>query len=347
MQSAQPVAAHLPALLQLIPAMGSSSLVASSSSLVTRSSSPIPTRPNSPSPPSAASSQYSFLGLPPLLSFSASRGALLENNRQLVAYTARCKEQMASDYTSNRLMDAENGRLREELFAKKNKPAKQRVGGLAYVDWKAGVAIVHTEFLQDERVGWKDIMEEAKRLEKEVVDAQKAVERQEKRAEADAEKARKKAEVDLERAHKKAETAAIAAEKKRLLDEEKAKKKAVTEAVQKKKKEEAEAERDRKALERQMKAANKPKKGNKRKRIDDTHLENAENSLPPHLSHPPDMPPSPKRMRPNPRPMFKGANSMAVDAASTAAPLSLFAPIPPAFGGVLTNFDGVIDPSLE
>ncbi|KAJ7745126.1 hypothetical protein B0H16DRAFT_1558963 [Mycena metata] len=176
---------------------------------------------------------------------------------------------MAGDYASMRLMDTENGSLRAELFAKKSKPAKQRVGGagarhmtseetlaaLAYIDWKASIALVHAEFLASDRVmarrtvcddSAREVVDGLKRAEKAVVDAQKAVERETKKAEADAERARKKAVVDAERAEKKVAAAAVA-------------------------------------------------------------LENDENAHP-GFAYTPDTPPALKRPRPNPKPAYRNAN---------------------------------------
>ncbi|KAJ7648429.1 hypothetical protein B0H17DRAFT_1215653 [Mycena rosella] len=72
---------------------------------------------------------------------------------------------MEANYASKQLMDSENIRLRAELFAKKNKAPKQRVGGagachmtndetldaLAFVDWKTTMALLFTEFNAHEK----------------------------------------------------------------------------------------------------------------------------------------------------------------------------------------------------
>ncbi|KAJ7505723.1 hypothetical protein B0H11DRAFT_1975863 [Mycena galericulata] len=349
----------------------------------------VPTRPNSPSTlqssasvapvlaSSVASSLYSLIGFPGVLPPNASRSALITHNLELAEYAVQCKDQMAADHASKKLMDAENGRLREQLFAKKNKPAKHRVGGagarhmtseetlrqLAFIDWKAAIAIMHAEFQLDDRVkaakalydgAWKEMMDGWKRVEKDALDAQKAIERDERRAEAEAEKAEKKAEADAERALKKAAADAEKAVKKAALDVEKAEKKAAAEAERARKKGEAEKEKERKALERERKreekvaaAAAAPKKrGTKRKADDTTHLDNDENVPPPGYAYTPDTPPAQKRPRPTPRPIYSGAALLSGETAHAESSAAVFAPRLELLAPVLPHFEMVIDPSL-
>lgn len=359
-QAALPVAPRLPSLLQLIR---------------TPSEDPdLPTQPNSPTTPSASSgianASYSLIGFPVFLPSSASRSALLDSNRELVEYATKCKEQMEADYASGKLMQGENGRLREELFAKKNKPAKQRVGGagarhmtseetleqLAFIDWQASMAILHAEFQLDDRVkaakaiydaSWKEVMEGRKRAEKDAMDAQKAIEREDRRAEVEVEKARKKAELDAEKAVKKAALDVEKAVKKAALDAEKAEKKAEVEAERERKRAEVEAERQRKAVEkerkREEKAAAPKKQGTKRKRTQDTHQEINENTPPLTHSYTPDTPPAQKRPRPEPRPAHRGVNRGPEEPMHMQA---MLAPFPHGFGEILMNYVPVIDPSL-
>ncbi|KAJ7113873.1 hypothetical protein C8R44DRAFT_881441 [Mycena epipterygia] len=116
-----------------------------------------------------------MVGFSPLLPSSASPLALLDNNYALAEYAVKCQEQMVADFASKELMDGQNGWLHEELFAKKNRLAKQR---------KAAIALMHAEFQGDCFKAakaaydntWKAILDGQKQAEKETSDAQKAIE---------------------------------------------------------------------------------------------------------------------------------------------------------------------------
>jgi hypothetical protein len=324
-QAAQPVPARLPALLGPLPRPD------------------VSTCPNTPDTASSSSSvsvdSYGLVNVPAALPPSASIVALREHNTKLLEYANECRAQMEADYASKQLMDAENGRLRSELFAKKTRPPKQRIGGagarhmtdsetldaLAMADWKAAITVVHTQLHSDEvfkaakvasNTAWRDMMDVQKRAEKDALNAGKAIEREAKRAEVEAEKARVKAIADAEKARLKG----IAdAEKARVLAEKTAEK--VAERVKKaevvaKKKEAADTERERKkalAEERkaevqakkeaaaQTRAAAKPKAVNKRKRGDVEDEPAVDENTGP--SYVPDAEPAEKRPRPAPRPI--------------------------------------------
>ena len=152
-------------------------------------------------------------------------------------------------------------------------------------------------------------------------------ERARKKAATDAEKALKKEALDAERAEKRE----IAAEKKAAKGEEK-QQKALEKKANKEEKERA--------------AAEKKERGTKRKRVDDTHLDDDENTVPPSLPYTPDTPTAEKRPRPLPRPKPKPSYLAAIRTAEETLVAALLPPIPGAFGGVLTNYAPVIDPSL-
>ena len=84
--------------------------------------------PTISSPPRHPRAAYMLLDFPSPLPANASMESYLEQNRRLREFAEKAKAQMEADYASKKLMDAENGRLRADLFGKK-KPAKKREGG--------------------------------------------------------------------------------------------------------------------------------------------------------------------------------------------------------------------------
>ncbi|KAJ7031848.1 DDE superfamily endonuclease-domain-containing protein [Mycena alexandri] len=359
-QSAQPVAAALPDLLRAITVSPGPE----------ESADDAPTHPNTHTLPATPTTPaYALANFPSLPPPSASRAALLKYNASLAEYVNCCKDQMAADFASKQLMDAENGRLREELFAKKARPAKQRVGGagarhmtaqetleaLAFVNWKVQMVTLHTEFSADERVksvkatydgAWKEMIDHAKQLEKDAVNAVKAAEREAKKADADAEKARKKVEVDAQKAVEKVRKTA----EKEMRDAEKVAEKAAEKArkeVERAEKQEAtRVEKERKKEERHVAtelkklAAPAPTKTRKWKRKDDEELTNTENLAPQQI---PDTPPALKHPRPQPVPMHRGALQR-LDSPHLDVPDH--PDMSRVFGQNKTNWQSVIDPAL-
>jgi hypothetical protein len=278
---------------------------------------------------------------------------------------------MEADYASKKLMDAENGRLRAELFAKKNKPAKQRVGGagarhmtaedtlreLAFVDWKAGIAAVHSEFSANAQVkaakatydgAWKAMMERWQQLEKDVISAGKAAEREAKRAEAEVEKAAKKAEADALKAAEKVKKAAEKADKDAEKAAERAAEKARKEMDRAEKRDAAEAEKAKKKEEKRVAAEQKklnamerrPRAGKKRKQQFNDELTDSENLPPFPGPYTPDTPPALKRPRPQPIPAYRGAAAPVAGRGDAEVAASR------SFGDNVTNYVAVIDPVL-
>ncbi|KAG6893320.1 hypothetical protein C0992_010500, partial [Termitomyces sp. T32_za158] len=329
-KSAQPVPTRVPTLLELItPSSVSShssidSLSTSTTNLPntpTQSSAPTPTpTPTPPLTPASArliNAEYSLTNLPPVLPATASRTALLKRNRQLEAYIREAEAQIKADLASKKLMDAENERLRQLLYAKQNKPKKQRVGGvgarhmtsletleaLSYIDWKERMAIVHGELKglssfveQRERCDdtWKDMMERERARLKAAADAEKA----HLKAIADAERSRLKAIMDAEKAAEKARL-------KDLVEAEKARKKAAAELDKARKKAAAELERARKkSLADEEKERKKAEKAvAKKRRQKETHISDENASL----DSPQTLSPA-KRPRPIPRPLHGPRN---------------------------------------
>lgn len=239
---------------------------------------PIPTRPNSPTPASTPS--YRLIDFPGSIPPSSSRMALIAHTKKLKCYAERTKSQLEADYAAKQLMDAENERLRRQLFEKKSKPKKQRVGGagarhmthtetlnaLGAIDFKVQIAKVNTEFEKLENViQMKETYDQAAMACQQdyydrILQARKdivALKRAEKRAAvdeersrlkaiADAEKAAAKALADAEKARAKAAVEAEKARAKAVAEEEKAIKKAAAEEEKARKKTEAEVERLRK-----------------------------------------------------------------------------------------------------
>ncbi|KAG6876604.1 hypothetical protein C0992_012283, partial [Termitomyces sp. T32_za158] len=204
--------------------------------------------------------------------------------------------QIKADLASKKLMDAENERLRQLLYAKQNKPKKQQVGGvgarhmtsletleaLSYIDWKERMAIVHGELKglssfvkQRERCDdtWKDMMERERVQLKAAADAEKA----HLKAIADAERSRLKAIMDAEKAAEKAWL-------KDLVEAEKARKRAAAELDKVHKKAAAELEQaQKKSLADEEKERKKAKKAAstiaKKCRQKETHISDENASL--------------------------------------------------------------------
>lgn len=135
-QTAQPIPTTLPALLTEIDTENAPSLSVASTQITGISTSSTDTvqvetdddtGPIS-SPPRHPRAAYTLLNFPSPLPANASMKAYLEQNHRLREFAEKAKAQMEADYASKKLMDAENGRLRAELFGKK-KPAKKREGG--------------------------------------------------------------------------------------------------------------------------------------------------------------------------------------------------------------------------
>lgn len=269
----------------------------------------------------------------------ASKEALLKSNRQYRAYAEQARGVMESDHAAKLLMDAENGQLREQLFAKKNKPKKQRVGGAgarhmtsdenmeatALVEWKAKIKILNssiqgTDWFKEKRAeadqGWKNLIaaekarlkgiaDAEKAREKQIVDDEKAREKAREKAIVDAEKAREKAEKEREKAIVDAEKARVKAEKARLkaiAEDERERKKeatAVKRAAAARKKLADAEEKERKQAARLAVSSSKPTRKRKRDELTDETDENT-----------PQLQPPQKLPRPRPTPVSRPLSAL-------------------------------------
>lgn len=188
----------------------------------------------------SAGQLYHIVGLPSQTSIKSTKEDLVAENRTLRDIIDRCCYQMQRDYALKKLMEDENGKLREQLFTKQLKPKKKQttayarhmtgeecMDALAMEDWKTAMRTVFAtgEFKAQK----KKIEAECRRVETEARDAEKQLERdrkaeekREKEAQRDAERAeraekarqkkeeaeRKKKEKEEERKRKQAEAAA-------------------------------------------------------------------------------------------------------------------------------------------
>ncbi|KAG2744903.1 hypothetical protein P692DRAFT_20837260 [Suillus brevipes Sb2] len=155
-------------------------------------------------------------------------------------WAEKAKQQMEADYAMKKLMEAENGRLRRQLFGQKqNGPRREGGSGsrhmtcndmldaLAKADWTANIKVVHTEGRREERDQRAAAKEAAKAVKtamtlaaKRIADAQKAAKRELVLAHKAEEAAAKKAAVEAKRSAAAAKRA-DAEEKKRVAHERK------------------------------------------------------------------------------------------------------------------------------
>ncbi|KAF8235115.1 hypothetical protein L208DRAFT_1258781, partial [Tricholoma matsutake] len=131
--AAQPVPAALPSILREATVSATPSFAdlsgaslkqgPSSASLAASSSAPDREATGSSDSPSIPS--YELVAFPGPLPPRASHKAVAEHADALEKFALSAKKQMEADYAVKKLMDNENERLQQQLFAKKNKPAKK------------------------------------------------------------------------------------------------------------------------------------------------------------------------------------------------------------------------------
>jgi hypothetical protein len=197
--------------------------------------------------------RYVLTNFPAPLPPKSSQKALQDHVLALQNYTNAARGQIEADHAAKKLMDEENEKLRSQLFAKKNKPAKLWVGGsgsqhmtndenldaLAETDWH----VMMGKVLKEASEQFGGIKARQKALDDAEKKAEADAEREGKKAQFDAEKLRKKAEVGLERLRKKAEADVMKVRKKIDAEAEKQCKKAAADLEKARKKAEKEAEK--------------------------------------------------------------------------------------------------------
>ncbi|KAF8232508.1 hypothetical protein L208DRAFT_1397330 [Tricholoma matsutake] len=213
---------------------------------------------------------------------------------------------MEADYAVKKLMDDKNEWLQQQLFAKKNKPAKKQVGGsgachmtdkqmlmaLAKADWEERVEAVHKEVAKV----FADIKAHLKAVEDAVKMAEIEAEREQRKAEAEIEREWKQAAAEEEKAQKKAEADVEKARKAVAAEVEKAQKKAEVEEGKAQKRAEAAAEKAQRKM-----AADEEKRQAVKKVEAELQKANKSNSKKHMVIDPPDIP---KHPRPQPCPIL-------------------------------------------
>ncbi|KAJ3484616.1 hypothetical protein NLI96_g5517 [Meripilus lineatus] len=181
-QSAQPIPASLPAILTPIPTQSSSSTsldpIPSSSVLPlpdsTSFSSAHPSSSigssssqsmSSTTPTIASTSQlpnvdqqFQITGLPPRLLPTASRRDLRTENAQLRELLSKAGIELEKNYAQMRLMDMENGNLRQQLYNKPKKPSKKTSSHSRHLTNEENLQLLAKE---EAMQLWKDVFKEA------------------------------------------------------------------------------------------------------------------------------------------------------------------------------------------
>ncbi|KAH7929520.1 DDE-domain-containing protein [Leucogyrophana mollusca] len=133
-----------------------------------------------------------LVDFPPPLRANTSRKHYLDHYEALRQFALKAKAQMEGDFASKKLMEAENERLREQLFAKKKQTGYRREGGsgarhmtstemmdaLAKADWEVKMKDVHEEAAKH----FKQLRLTIRQYEKASADAQKRSEREKQAA---------------------------------------------------------------------------------------------------------------------------------------------------------------------
>ena len=186
-QPAQPLPAQLPSILTPIPPEPSTSTIPQTNPAVDLPSPTITvSQPNttteatdvpSVTPNPLPTPQY-HIELPPKLSMTASCADLLSQNNLLRDLLQQAGIQLEQSYAQMKLMDAENGRLREQLMAKSQKHHSKKIGSsharhmtsaeqlneLALLNWKKKIAEVHSEVKEIFRKRYTSIVQYYKDL---------------------------------------------------------------------------------------------------------------------------------------------------------------------------------------
>ncbi|THU80572.1 hypothetical protein K435DRAFT_874250 [Dendrothele bispora CBS 962.96] len=251
-QASQPIRTALPDLLQIsVPQSPFSQLALSTNQAPDSPSAKSSTNTSHAESRMTAKDMFRLSGLSENVSADATLEDLHAQNIQLQDLLEKACHQMQRDFALTKLMDKENGDLREQLFRKKKKPPKrfaaatasrhmtseEALEALAYEEWKPKWIEVNKSFKERLRTIAKDkkadeekqcqANKEERKRQKEIKDKQKELEQQEKeqrKVEKEMEKVRKEAEKEatrLEKAAQKAERDRIATEKKAATEEKK------------------------------------------------------------------------------------------------------------------------------
>ncbi|KAJ3576997.1 hypothetical protein NP233_g9 [Leucocoprinus birnbaumii] len=214
----------------------------SSPSMPSPDSSPLTPSSTSAITDVSAQTQYEYVlaEFPSPMKRTARYADYVRKNKQMTEWAMKAKDQIVRDYAEKELFEHENGRIRQQLFAKKQAPRTSRAadGGPRHMTCKDTIMVLAKKDFTDQM---KLVYEEAseifkerkakiKAYEKELKDEhdciereRKAEERAAKKAEADAEKARLAEAKKMERVAKK-----VAADAKKLkLAEEKKRQKEI------------------------------------------------------------------------------------------------------------------------